>query len=373
MATDEGHDPLMLLLSNPTTFLVDGVEEHVDDPIPIVYAGLIKVNMKNLAGCVTQNGINMLGMTKLRDDKKDKVILDVNSAGVFLDDDVAPADDVFNKQIYNNFIASRPPESRISFQEFEEKYIRSHAISYLRDRLIGNIRVAGILAENATNIPLIKKQVRECSGDQFVFIPLTLYPRDSHKVASHANGIIISKARGTVMRIEPQLKESELKGKTKDYHDNIERGIVKFAEMIGLSDPTVERINYTCPQGITDDKNCIFWTIFLTYQILKNLYKKQHPNITIQAISAKPKEELDTLMRNFKSELVTKIIPATFAFAKKTSGQTVSWPALDAIRARYGGNKNGFTLRHRRGRNNSKHGIKARKANTNGRRRTHRA
>jgi hypothetical protein len=177
--------------------------------------------------------------------------------------------------------------------------------------------------------------------------------------SAHANGILIGR-NGTVFRIEPQYDPKIGVKMNKD----INSAVVDIANKIGLRDPRFVELNDVCPQAITLDENCIFWTLFIMNEILRNMYKIKDPNDVIKLYVGKPKPELDALIKNFKTELITKIIPGMLASRK------ISWPDFEAFRKQYPdyiGGKNGF--KKTRKNNRIKNG---RKTKQNRRRRTRR-
>jgi len=176
--------------------------------------------------------------------------------------------------------------------------------SYLPDATIERW-ISMWLDDNETAFELNRKRFRECKFP-YIFVPLTLRSfADSTRpdISSHQNGILIGK-NGTVFRIEPEtfIDKSRI-------DDKVDAGIIQIAEKIGLKSPTVIRVNQVCPQTIAKDLNCIFWTIFMCNEIIKNVFKYPNPNDVIKIYSSKPKEELQKLIKDFKVELVRKIIP----------------------------------------------------------------
>jgi hypothetical protein len=224
------------------------------------------------------------------------------------------------------------------------------AYTDVRKRLDSNVELIGNL----------KKQYPECRSP-FLYIPLTLIPLDTTNIKQsyHANGILIGR-NGTVFRIEPQFdpKISSV------VDEGIKSAIVDIANKIGLRDPRFVELNDVCPQAITLDKNCIFWTLFIMNEILRNMYKIKDPNDVIKLYVSKPKPELDALIKNFKIELITKIIPGALASRK------MAWPDFEEFRKKYPeyiGGKNGFNKTRKN--NRIKNG---RKPKQNRRRRTRR-
>jgi hypothetical protein len=226
--------------------------------------------------------------------------------------------------------------------------------------MVDRIKIKPKLDSSVELIQNLKQQYPKCSSP-FLYIPLTLiaitlkgYPQ-----SAHANGILIGR-NGTVFRIEPQY-DPKIGVKI---DKNIDSAVVDIANQIGLKDPRFVELNDVCPQAITLDENCIFWTLFIMNEILRNMYKIKDPNDVIKLYVSKPKPELDALIKNFKTELITKIIPGALANRK------ISWPDFEAFRKQYPeyvGGKNGFKKSQKN--NRIKNG---RKSKQNRRRRTRR-
>lgn len=174
------------------------------------------------------------------------------------------------------------------------------------------------------NVSDSRSLFQECPGDQYFYVPFEVVPVEEKYSGSHANGLILSKAKGTVMRIEPAYKLDT----TRALDQKINEGMIKFANEIGLKDPTWVEFEATCPQAITVDDNCIFWTLLLFKTVLENLNKD--PNVVVKELSTKPKEELSALIEGFKTELRTKIIPEGLKLLNLT------WPDFEKMKT--GGN-----------------------------------
>lgn len=161
---------------------------------------------------------------------------------------------------------------------------------------------------NDPKLGYIKEFLKQGCRNDYTYIPLTIFPlidvnTPTDGIMSHANGIIIRRSKGTVMRIEPQ-HSSEL---DPVLEKSINDGIIKFVNEIGLINPTFVELNEICPQAITKDTNCIFWTMLMFKEILQNIFKKD-PNQVIAELSSRP--DLPQLIETFKKELVTTIIPS---------------------------------------------------------------
>lgn len=202
-----------------------------------------------------------------------------------------------------------------------------------------------------------------CRND-YMYIPLSLVPlilygvtrEEAANLSGHANGILIRRSKGTVMRIEP----ANLDEANQVADRMVDEGIIKFVNEIGLANPTLVEINEVCPQSLTKDKNCVFWTMFIFKEILQNIFKKD-PNQVIAELSARP--ELPTIIENFKKELATKIIPSQLS-----NIGIKRWPEFDTMIKGFPlvrapptiGGKNG-KLKHRFRKTKRKHGLYLRK------------
>lgn len=189
--------------------------------------------------------------------------------------------------------------------------------------------------ETKQNIENIKTFFKSGCRNDYMYIPLRLMPlifanvprqvRDS--IPGHANGILIRRSKGTVMRLEPD-NFNVLIGKDQA----IKTGIIEFANEIGLVNPTFVDIEMMCPQIFARDKNCAFWTMYMFKEILQNIFKKD-PNEVVKEMTSN-KDQLPIMIENFKKELVTTIIPSQL----KNMG-IKSWPDFET--AFHKGGKNG--------------------------------
>jgi len=183
-------------------------------------------------------------------------------------------------------------------------------------------------SSNDQIIPTIKQRFRECTRP-YLNIPLQLLFNDiegkSNKPQAHQNSLILSK-KGFIIHIEPT--QSDLISQS-EYDEDIKSSILKFVnDEIGLKDPTLIEINETCPQAVTQDKNCMFWTMFIVYSILKQADKD--PNVVIKEQFSKPREELVSMISKFKSNLVHVIIP------RMLLNNQINWEDWNKFYSKYG-------------------------------------
>jgi len=178
------------------------------------------------------------------------------------------------------------------------------------------IAFLGDLTEDG-GIPAIANEYKNCTGSvDFFYIPMILvHGVDPVHNTRHANGILVSKSKGTYFRIEPQYSSQDA---PRLDTPKIYEGIEKALNEIGATDFTRTELNTVCPQNLTQDRNCLFWTAYLTREILRNMYKNQDPNTTISQVTARGKEQLDKDIQDFKNQ----IWKATLSFLVK---QKITW------------------------------------------------
>lgn len=177
------------------------------------------------------------------------------------------------------------------------------------------------------NITAIKYDYYNCVGSvDFFYIPLTLVHIDLLNNPRHANGIIVSKSKGTYFRIEPQYSADGVQLDTPELYQGIEKALNE----IGAKNFTRTELNTTCPQNLTQDENCLFWTAYLTREILRNMYKNQDPNTTISQVSAMGKDKLENEIKLFKEKLME-------ATLKYLTDKNVTWKEYNATRPQTAG------------------------------------
>jgi len=150
-------------------------------------------------------------------------------------------------------------------------------------------------------IPALKTDFRNCVGSvDFFYIPLSLKYVPNPRSSGHANGIIVSKSKGTYFLIEPQYsKEQPSRSDTPKIYTAIESIMTE----IGATDFKRIELNTTCPQSLTADENCLFWTVFLTREIIRNMYKTEDPNTTIAEVTKRGKDQLNKEIEAFKQQV----------------------------------------------------------------------
>ena len=172
------------------------------------------------------------------------------------------------------------------------------------DKFKTGVSFFGGLTEDG-GIPVLKSEYQNCVGSvDFFFIPLVLiHALDPLNNSRHANGILVSKSKGTYFRIEPQYSSED---ETRLDTENIYRGIEKALNEIGAKDFKRTELNTVCPQNLTNDENCLFWTAYVAREIIRNMYKNNDPNTTITNITARGKQQLEKDIQQFKQEIWTK-------------------------------------------------------------------
>lgn len=189
-------------------------------------------------------------------------------------------------------------------------------------------------AKNNEVIQSIKKAYKECTSSYF-YIPIILVPLTSEPdVLYHSNGILINKNKGTFTRIEPeQLRvEDELQQKYINLINfKIDKSIKIFVSENLLTTPKENPLLSICPQSLLNDNNCLFWSLFITNEILRNTNKYNDPNDVIKSLYINEKEymslpedqkeksrqtvmnEWRVIIENFKLKLVTEYLPKALA------------------------------------------------------------
>lgn len=181
----------------------------------------------------------------------------------------------------------------------------------------------------------IRKEFLSCPSDQYFCVPVILFPVNSYSVpVLHANAILISKAKGTVLRIEPGHS-----GISPECDAIIKTAIVDICNDIGLKDARVIEPEYVCPQAVTKDSNCVTWTMLIVRNILMNLYK-QDVNTVIKQLLAQP--NIPQLIESFKEELLKTVIPQGMSLLGREWEFYESF--MQGLKTKYGGRR---TVRRR--------------------------
>jgi hypothetical protein len=197
-------------------------------------------------------------------------------------------------------------------------------IPELSEKTAKGIAFVGDIAEDGRT-PAIGYEYKNCVGSvDFFYVPIVLsHATDPIQNPRHANGLIVSKSKGTYFRIEPQYTEGLENPK-------IDQGIENALNEIGAKNFTRTELNTTCPQNLTQDRNCLFWTAYLTRQILRNMYKNQDPNTTIAQVSAMGKDKLENEIKLFKESVWA-------ATLKYLTERNITWREYEATRTQTAG------------------------------------
>lgn len=151
------------------------------------------------------------------------------------------------------------------------------------------------------NIDIFQKEFETCSHPYF-YIPLVLYPTTSETI--HANGILVNRSNGSVYRIEPQGDLPEATSVVQGRIDSmIDEGILTALREVGVQEPKLYDLNITCPQTLAKDGNCMFWTLYMTHEILRQIDTKEPRDVVREITASLPDIEA------FKTDLLNKRIP----------------------------------------------------------------
>ena len=159
-----------------------------------------------------------------------------------------------------------------------------------------------------TNL-LIKKFSQKCN--KYIYIPIVLYPDPLYRPQGgkilHANGLLINIATypPSWIRIEPQ---------TPNYSQDLD--LNRTFEQIVLDITGANRcihlqLKETCPpQHITQDSNCMFWSLLTLYKICDLIIHDKDPIELEYVYNEQLLENLQEKMNDWKHYLVNSIIPA---------------------------------------------------------------
>lgn len=157
---------------------------------------------------------------------------------------------------------------------------------------------AKLLLEAKNDIESVKKKFRECANQKLFIVPLVVTPiKDMSlgQVSSHQNILVIAKNRGTVYWIEPETIQGI------NYQNAMIRSIKELVTTIGMVDPTVIIPSGTCPQGIVNDKNCMFWSLVIFELIMLNPDERDHSVLIQKFLQKYPTNEaLNGYINGFK-------------------------------------------------------------------------
>lgn len=141
-----------------------------------------------------------------------------------------------------------------------------------------------------TDINNIKKKFRECALNNLFIIHMSAIPirniPPNETYTSHANILVIAKNRGIVYWIEPQTTVNP------KYEELMIKSIKDLVAEIGMPGATVINPVEVCPQAVTQDRNCMFWSYVIFLLIMLNPQERDH-NVLIKNFMEKyPTKEL---------------------------------------------------------------------------------
>jgi hypothetical protein len=125
----------------------------------------------------------------------------------------------------------------------------------------------------------------------------------------HANYIVIRKAAKLWYLVEPERNTSsnlDFKDKLdKRFEHRILSEIGKRVDDAAGEEYTYDPIRVTCPQAITKDENCIWWSLLLAYMLAQNSETIDF-NMLLKKILRTYSSDLPSLIESFKVFLVEK-------------------------------------------------------------------
>lgn len=158
-----------------------------------------------------------------------------------------------------------------------------------------------LIAMNDNDFQAIKDEFQQCNYLQY-FIPLATF--QLYDPVGHSNLLLFNKDDRRVTWIEPEYSE-DIQSKPL-----ITQTIINLLKYLELN-PTEYNLDLPtkqCPQAITLDDNCMFWTFLLTMHLILN------PKSTIDEVSSAmikkypTKELLSNYIENFKGFIYEKFI-----------------------------------------------------------------
>lgn len=183
-------------------------------------------------------------------------------------------------------------------------------------------------------VAALKESFKNCVGSvDFFYIPLTLVYSPNIFSPRHANGILVSKSKGTYFRVEPQFSPEGADT------PQIDEGIKNILNDIGAVDFKQIALNVLCPQFVTNDTECQFWSAYLTLEIIRNMYKNPDPNTTIKQVTSmnntpeKLKETIEKFKKQVWKSTLDSLAKGNMKWVEyekaKAKGQTAGmyWPA----------------------------------------------
>jgi hypothetical protein len=193
--------------------------------------------------------------------------------------------------------------------------------SVLSEEATDRIEALYYEVSNNLNLPAdindVKQKFKDCASNNLFVVALTAFPLrklppGESVYVSHANILVIAKNLGKVYWIEPETTGSPA------YEEKMKSSIKVLVNEIGLRDPEVVIPNTTCPQGLTNDTDCMFWSYVIFTLIMLNPQEKDH-NVLIRNFMEKypTKEALSQYINGFKTSVLSSV-PSSGATRKRT-------------------------------------------------------
>jgi hypothetical protein len=210
----------------------------------------------------------------------------------------------FPKVIYvdktNRLTDSKNPEKteRLLKQAISS---RQQFIDYLKEKqIMDNPNVTEgkvyITALNENDFITMKQEFKQCTNLQY-FVPLSTFR--VYDEVGHQNLLLFNKDDKRVTWIEPQYENVEYYKQTAPLITDIVNRLLNLFELT-TENYSIELPTKPCPQSVTKDDNCMFWTLMLTFYLMLN------PKSTIDEVSSAvlkkfpTKELLSQHIQNFK-------------------------------------------------------------------------
>ena len=198
--------------------------------------------------------------------------------------------------------SSNPNTSKIELdffipdQETYDKVLNNAKVREDPAAVLDNLTVRKKFLGN--DLDQIKEEFEECKNLQY-FIYVALF-NIRPETGGHANLLLLNKDDKRVTWIEPQYDQN-ITERNKKLITNV---IVKLLKHLGIppNEYTIDLPKGQCPQAITQDTNCMFWTFLLTVFLVFN------PKSTIDEVRSAiikkypTKELLSKYVESFKAD-----------------------------------------------------------------------
>ena len=167
------------------------------------------------------------------------------------------------------------------------------------------------LQKNVYVIDELKYNIDNNRCNNYIYIPIVLAPtqiygNEKKRKSHHANGILINIKNNppTWIRIEPQ---SPNYSKQVDLNSTFERIVL---DVTGAERCIHLQINEVCPpQNVTQDKNCMFWSLLILTKICDLINDGRDPLSIENEYNTGLLDNLKQKMDNWKRFIVDNLIP----------------------------------------------------------------